>query len=257
MIDLRLIVDEPVHEQLKHQLLLSAPVIKSAHRAEALARGLGFSRNATLLTALHRGPCEVSVNGMRFQAYLNDRNLSLDVINLYRAVAYVAVSKVMESHSKLSSWGSFVGRPIPRDDGRRETPEQHYARFLRERARLLTVEGLDEFLIALSFVQQVPATKTVRDGSGSYRLKHIAEASQCAFPCGRVLGPKYISNGALIAAALYSNFRSKTHLDDLGYEAVSVTFNMSKAAIDELDCKLRPNGALAQDRRRLAERNRV
>lgn len=255
MIDLRITIDEQDHAQLKHRLLLSSPETKSSHRAEALARGLGFTRNATLLNALSRRRCEVSVDGTRFRDYLEERDLAIDVINLYRAAAYVAVARVMECHPTLSSWGPYVGRPRIRDDGRRETSEQLYARFLRERDRLVTVEGLDEFLIALSFVQQVPTTRTIRDGSGSYRLKHIAERSQCTFPCGYVLGSKYVSNGALIAAALHANFRTKTHRDDLGYEAVSVTFNMSKAAIDELDRKLRPNGALAQGRRRLAEKH--
>lgn len=257
MIDLRITIDEETHAQLKYSLLLSSPEIKSSHRVEALARGLGFARNATLLNALSRGRCEVSVDGTRFRGYLEERGLMMAVIDLYRAAASVAVAGVMACHPNLSSWGQYVGRRRIGDDGRRETSEQHHARFLTERARLLAVEGLDEFLIALAFVQQVPTTRTIRDGSGSYRLKHIAEASQCTFPCGHVLGPKYVSNGALIAAALHASFRSKTHRDDLGYEAVGVTFNMSKAAIDELDCKLRPNGSLAQDRRRLAAQRSI
>jgi hypothetical protein len=71
-------------------------------------------------------------------------------------------------------------------------------------------------------------TKTVRSGNGSYRLKHVAENYVCAYPEGEKLGPDYVPNGMLIAAALHMGFKYKTHVDDLGYDTQNATFNMSR-----------------------------
>jgi hypothetical protein len=43
----------------------------------------------------------------------------------------------------------------------------------------------------------------------------------------------------------------KTYVDDPGYDELNVSFNMSKSAIEDIDCEIRPNGARAQARRHL------
>ncbi len=50
--------------------------------------------------------------------------------------------------------------------------------------------------------------------------------------CGTLLRPFYVSNGALIIAAVHAGFHDKVHLDDFGFEQVNVTFNMAKPVID-------------------------
>ena len=95
----------------------------------------------------------------------------------------------------------------------------------------------------------VRPTKTIRKGTGSYRLKHIAENYACTYPEGEKLGPTYVTNGVLIAAALHAGFRMKTYVDERGYDCVNVSFNMSKPCLDDLDCEIRPNGACAAHRR--------
>src|SRR5260370_1447636 len=80
---------------------------------------------------------------------------------------------------------------------------------------------------------RVQPTKTITSGSGSDRLKHIAENYACTYPEGVKLGPQYVPNGMLIAAAVHMGFKYKTYVDDLSY--ANVNFNMSKRSIDELD----------------------
>ena len=52
---------------------------------------------------------------------------------------------------------------------------------------------------------------------------------------------------------MHAGFRFKTYVDHLGYEVVNVSFNMSKVALEDLDCSVRPSGAIAQSRRHRAE----
>lgn len=72
---------------------------------------------------------------------------------------------------------------------------------------------------------------------------------QTTFPDGSGLGPVYVPNGLLIAAALASGFKAYHHVgqDRLG---VNASFNMPYATLVELDIAARPNGARAQERHR-------
>ena len=258
MILLRIHLTEAAVVQMKLRLNKALPHVKSSHRVEALARGLSFRTYAALLEAASGPRPIVQVDATAFCAYLAEHQFTVDGIHHYRAAAAVAVSAVMDATPKLSAWGYGIGRFHRLAGGTRETPYQHHARFLQQRASLLGDNALDQFLLALGLVQRIPATKTIRSGSGSYRLKHIAESNTCALPCGRRIGKgvdmDYVANGVLMAAAFHAGFKAKTHIDELGYVSINVTFNMSKPAIDDLDCRIRPNGACAQDRHRLAER---
>ncbi len=252
MIDLSIHITVDAIAQMKLRLNKVLPDVKSSHRVEALARGLGFRTNAALRETAGKNNTSARANASAFCGYLAEHGFMVEAMHLYRAAAAVAVGRVMASHSRLSHWGYYVGRPRLLENGARETPVQHHARFLAEREHLMSDDALDQFLLALGLVQRIPATKTIRAGSGSYRLKHIAENSSCTAPCGAQFGPRYVANGTLIVAAVHAGFRYKTHLDELGYESVSVTFNMAKPVIDELDCEIRPDGGFAQDRRRRA-----
>jgi len=257
MIDLRIHITEPTVAQMKLRLTKALPHVKSSHRVEALARGLGFRAYAALRQAAGSAQSVVRVDATAFCAYLSGHRFTVDGIQLYRAAATVAVSAVMDATPKLSAWGYGIGRFRRQANGTRETPQEHYARFLEQRAFLLGDSALDQFLLALGLVQCIPATKTIRKGTGSYRLKHVAENNTCVLPCGKLIGRSidmdYVANGVLVAAALHSGFKASTHVDELGYVSVNVTFNMSKLAVDDLDCRIRPNGAHAQDRRRIVE----
>ncbi len=258
MINLCIAITEASVAQMKLRLNKALPHVKSSHRVEALARGLDFRTYGGLREAASGTYPSVSVDATLFCAYLAKHGFTVDGIHFYRAVASVAVANVMAAEPKLSAWGYGIGRFRRRTGGTPETPYQHHSRFLEERDLLLSDGMLDQFLLALGLVQCIPFTKTIRRGTNSYRLKHIAENNTCSLPCGarlgKDLGVNYVANGVLVAAALHTGFKTNTHLDELGYVSHNVTFNMSKPAVDDLDCRIRPNGGFAQDRRRVAQR---
>jgi hypothetical protein len=131
--------------------------------------------------------------------------------------------------------------------------EETVAKFRQSRVDLVSDGALGPFLASLAFLANVPMTKTIRRSAGSYFIKHIAENYPCTYPDGEELGPRYVPNGVLIAAAIQAGFLYKTYIDERGYHDVNVSFNMSKPAIVDLDCEFRPNGARAQQRRNKLE----
>ena len=62
------------HAQLiKKELRLNLPHVKSSHRAEAMARGLGWKSNAALRAALMCGPADCVLNDDAFSGYLEEK----------------------------------------------------------------------------------------------------------------------------------------------------------------------------------------
>lgn len=59
-----------------------------------------------------------------------------------------------------------------------------------------------------------------------------------------MLGPRYVPNGALIAAAAHAGFKVREYDGSL-----NTSFNMSKRSLINLDYEIRPNGVRAKDRR--------
>jgi hypothetical protein len=241
-------------DSIKANLLRALPHVKSCHRVEAIARAFDFRTYAAMLTAAKSSERRViATQTGPFREYLEEHELDAPDIHFYRAAARVAVSIVMDHTPQLSMRGYGAGQPQRRCEEKRwETPEETYERFTKNRGEFLSDNGLDEFLRALALVQLIPATRAIRN-AGSYRLKHLAENLPIIMPDGMELGPAYVANGALIAAALHAGFKMKTYRDELGYNHINATFNMSKKVVDDLDCELRPRGGLARDRAWLPE----
>lgn len=65
--------DAGAHREAKRLIGQAAPHIKSSHRAEALARGLGYATNAALQTALEGGPVDVTMSREDFEGFLEAR----------------------------------------------------------------------------------------------------------------------------------------------------------------------------------------
>jgi len=257
MLNLYVPINATSVEAVKKYLWSELASVKSSHRVEAIARGLGFKSYAAMLHTAKSGSHTLSrADGSRFSLYLHEHGFGVEPIHLYRAVARMAVAVVLANTSRLSANGYGFHRPRwDADKKRYETTEEQYAKFTQNRAELLSKYGLDEFLLAFALTQKIPPTKTVRR-VGSYRLKHIAERMPFTLIDGTELGPRYVSNGALIAAALYAGFRMKTYVDHLGYDEINVSFNMSKRVVDDLDCEIRPRGDLARHRAWLVERRK-
>lgn len=257
MFVLRISATLPAIERIKATLTTSLPHVKSSHRVEALGRGLGFRTYAALRAAAEASaPMTVTVTGAPFSAYLKDRGFEADPAHFYRATAQVAIQELLDSAPRLNIRGIGFGRPQRNADGSRQTPQQHYAEFLECRGECLGTYATEAFLRSLALLARVKTTKTIRSGTGSYRLKHIAENHVCTYPEGGKLGPAYVPNGMLIAAALHLGFKHKTFVDDLGYDTLNASFNMSKAVIEDLDAEIRPQSGFAQDRARKRESRR-
>jgi hypothetical protein len=235
---------------IKGELTRTLPQIKSSHRCEAMSRGLGFRTHASAMaSARSEAPDRVVVSGEPFVAYLTKHDFLVSAKPFYYAAAKVVLRDIAKMNPKLTMWGIGIGRPRRKADGKMEDLRDRDKKFVEAREELVSDGAVGAFLASLAFIARITRTKTIRSGTGSYRLKHIAESFACTYPEGYPLGPKYVPNGALIAAAIHAGFRFKTYVDELGYEDLNVSFNMSKPCIEELDCEIRPNGAHAQSRR--------
>lgn len=242
---------------LKADLTKSLPDVKSSHRVEALARGFGFLTYAAMRAAVAGEQVVLAAaTGTSFSRYLSAHGFDSSPIPFYYASARVALQAVLDKTPKLCVLGIGAGEPRRKPDGQFESAREHHARFLENRKEFMNPFVVEEFLRGLAFLARVQPTKTIRSGNDSYRLKHIAENYRCTYPEGMPLGPHYVSNGAMIAAAIHTGFRHKTYVDARGWDMRNADFNMSKAVIDDLDCEIRPNDAMAESRRWLEARRK-
>jgi hypothetical protein len=249
MFVLRIPVTLSAIELIKSYLSKSLPEVKSSHRVEAIGRGLGFRTYAALLVAAQSPvPPIALVSGAIFSDYLKRHGFEAAPAHLYLGSAHAAIIGVLDSLPRLHIHGIGFGQPQRNADGSRQTLEQQYAEFIERREECRDRHAAEAFLRSLALLTRVTATKTVRSGTGSYRLKHVAENYVCEYPEGEKLGPDYVPNGMLIAAALHMGFKYKAHVDHLGYDTQTLTFNMSKAVIDDLDAEIRPQTGFARGR---------
>lgn len=239
----------------KTEISHAFPGIKSSHRCEALARGLGFRTHAALLDAVKNTPVTVTTSGRAFAAYLGGKGWPVSPSQFHRSIARVAVWNVMRSLPKLTHHGIGVGPPRI-VNGRKESGCEHHARFLESREELLGDQAIEQVLLSLALIARITPTRTIRPNAGSYRLKHVAENYDCTYPEGEKLGPRYVASGSFIAAAIHAGFNYKCFYDHEGYDWLNVNFNMSKKVVDDLDCETRPMGACAEAHRRRI-RNRI
>lgn len=237
-------------DAIKLALTKALPDVKSSHRGEAIARGLGYRTYASLLEAARSGrnPSATADSGA-FIRYLAEQDFNVSSPPFYRAVAQAALKTVAEAYSRLTTHGIGIGPPQRVGGRRSETAADRRRTFDKGRAELTSEYAAEPFLLSLAFVSRVERTKTVRPATNSYWLKHIAESYAATYPEGEELGPRYVSNGILIAAAIHAGFAVKMFVDDDGFESLNTGFNMSKASLYDLDCEIRPDGSRAQARR--------
>lgn len=254
MFTLNLSLTTAALDMLKGELTRNLSAVKSSHRCEALGRSLGFITYAAARTAASssRSPT-VAVNGDTFVEYLADHGFDIPAEPLFHAIAKAGLQDVARRAPTLTIWGFGIGRPQRDAEGKRETGEAFNRRFVEARDELTSDYAVRPFLLSLALLERVVRTKTIRKGTGSYRSKHIAENYACTYPSGEPLGPHYVPNGAFIAAAIHAGFSYRSYVDELGYQSVNASFNMSKPVLDDLDNEIRPDGATAQDRLRLKQ----
>jgi hypothetical protein len=130
---------------IKADLTRALPQIKSSHRCEAVARGLGFRAYAALRAASQSpDPIIATANGAAFSAYLLAHGFGVLLPPFYRAIGRACVRDVLERTPKLTMFGIGVGPPQRKADGTRENQRECYLRFVESRDRLL---GSSRFLV--------------------------------------------------------------------------------------------------------------
>ncbi|MFG1316168.1 hypothetical protein [Xanthobacter autotrophicus] len=199
-------------EDMKAELRATLPEVKSSHRIEALARGLGWNTNAAMRARLANGSAEVSTNEGAFLGYLQEHGFDSEPGRLARTLAKVGIRHAMALEPLLTQFGYNVYR------GRSKTPEERRAEFMADRASMLGDHAADEFIQACRFLSQFSKRKTINRKSSSYGLKHQAER----FGDSRH-SRGYVANGMLIAAALTLGFK----VQQIDPDSPNAWFNIS------------------------------
>ena len=241
-------------DSMKADLTKYFPEIKSSHRVEALARALGFNtyaalRSRDIFSSPVGEPFKVDVDWLAFSNYLKDKGFKPTAKPLYLAAGRASIMLILQVpglEPNLTREGNGIAvRPG-------ETRQEYIERFNRERMEMLSDASVEEFLRSYLFVTRIPHTRTVTTKrSAYYRLKHIAENLSFSYPDGEKSPAAHVRVGNLICAALHAGFYYKPIAG-----TQDVNFNMLTKAIDDLECEIRPNGALAQDRARELKRKK-
>lgn len=82
--------------------------MKSSHRVEALARGLGWATYAAMRAALSAGPLDRIADPEAFRAYLAGRGFAVLTRALLDGILRVQVRAVMKANERLTSHGFGV-----------------------------------------------------------------------------------------------------------------------------------------------------
>lgn len=258
MVELQFLLSKTGLDAIKTEIRTEGKSVKSSHRCEAIARGFGRSTYATLLAELNEFcQAEVSLDEGAFKGYLDEHGFNMEASPLYRASARAALSNVLSEYPELTADG--MGVYARHSWGYESTPDFEL-RQKKSRAKMQTAKAAECFLLALAFVQRIPATKTIRHGVGYRRLKHIAENMAATYPNGAAYGPQYLPAGFVLAAAIHSGFKWKKIRGLDGNIGPEVRFNVSSTEVDDLDCQIRPDGSLAKSKereRQLSERRQA
>lgn len=146
-------------EAIKSDLRERLPLIKSSHRSEAIARGLGWRTNAAMRVSLAGGDAERVMDADSFVAYLRGHDFDADGRHFARAGLRVQVRAVMEAHEQLTSFGFGVYQ-----EGRISV-EEWRKRYAESRAEMLSDAAVEEFERAIEFLGSLELTRRPRVGS--------------------------------------------------------------------------------------------
>jgi hypothetical protein len=200
-------------EQIKAALRESIPAVKSSHRVEAMARGLGWSTNAAMRVALAERPAPINLDDKAFRTYLAAHDFPVASGVLESAVettigpkSHGAIRAVMDKMPELGRGGFFV-------HDRRETPEANRRKHDDSRASMLSDDAIGEFERAVEFLEARGQRATLNRQVTSYSWKHSAEKFHRAAGADN----DYVANGMMIAAAVHLGF--KVVRDDYGPNA--------------------------------------
>lgn len=231
MFRLEITINETTRTELIAALYRVLPDAQHTLRLEATARGLGFNTYAALLAfADQRSQVPRQIDAARFVEFLEARSCNVQQKHFYNCCAQAVLADICRQEPRLTHHG--IGLPSDYSSRTGWPSESRETRLLKERRAL--IEAPEQFLRALCLMQSLPKIKSFPDIPSSYGLKHTAERLTAYYPDNTPLGPDYVANGSLIAAALYAGFEMKTFRDTL-----NVQFNISKKAISAINDSIR------------------
>jgi hypothetical protein len=189
-----------VKRELGHLL----PEVKSSHRVEAMARGLGYQTNASLRAKLQNGAAPCALDEEAFADYLTSKDFPKPpYATLAEAVSRVrdgdvrkAIEAVMQQLPDLSTFGFDVY------DEENKSPAERQAEFEKKRAEMLTSHYVEQFKLAVPVLSTKAKRATFNKAFTTYNIKHAVERH---YQAGGMHGAS-VSNGMLIAAAAHLGF---------------------------------------------------
>ncbi|HEV7264741.1 MAG TPA: hypothetical protein VGN83_07475 [Falsiroseomonas sp.] len=227
---MRLTVSLPLVEAVKTELRISLPDVKSSHRVEALARGLGWATNAALRAALAVEPSDRIADPGAFHAYLAERSVAVPARALFDGILRAQVRAVMGSNDRLTRHGFGVY-----DEGRISVAEWR-TRFAASRAEMLEPAALGEFERACEFLSRLSRTQAPTKVLSTYNLKHSAERWHRHRGIEGRWDREYVSNGMLLAAAYHLGF----HVRRASPTAFTGHLNVSTTSVRTLENERKP-----------------
>jgi hypothetical protein len=183
-------------DSLKAEMLQALPHIKSSHRVEAMARGLGWSTNAAMRADLAHGTALRTVRSDAFATYLAERHLTAWPRCFVDTVLKALIRAVMDAHPELTHHGFGVY------EEQRISSQERQTRYETSRAEMLSARALGEFERGWDFLESLERTKAPTRVFTSYNLKHTAERWHRHRGIEGRWERAYVSNGMLLAAAV-------------------------------------------------------
>ena len=198
---------------IKSDLTKLIPKIKSSHRVEALARALGYTTYASLRAASQNPvtfPGEVSWE--RYDSYLREHGFLPSATPLFIAVTKESIRQLLEKEPYLTMDG-ISKKPWLVRNNKKETWAEYKERASTSRKEFLENGSIEQVLRSLAFIPVYQKTEAATRQQNSYGLKHKAEKHPSTYPDGSKLGPGYVAQGAVVAAALLSGFSYREYED--------------------------------------------
>ena len=216
---MKVAVSLPIVEAMKDELRRCIPEVKSSHRAEALARGLGWNTNASMRASLVSSPSERDVVPAAFYAYLAEHGAHVAERLLPETICRTHIRAVMTEHDQLTHHGFGVY------NGDRISVSEWRSRYAKSRDEMLGASAIGEFERACEYLAKLETTRAPTTVFHTYNLKHSAERwhRHCGIE-GR-WDRDYVSNGMLLTAAFHLGLRVRraSATSSVGYLNVSTT----------------------------------
>jgi hypothetical protein len=116
--DVQIAINPNVIDGVKAELRQTLPYVKSSHRAEAIARGLGWSTNAAMRAELSDGTALRIAQPDVFTAYLEQHDFVVEGRHFVEAIRRAQIRAVMDAHSELThhGFGVYDERRISQDE---------------------------------------------------------------------------------------------------------------------------------------------